>query len=120
MERIFGMQAFAAALVSGVATVLVVTISVTALAETYLDVSLVVGVPIGLFAGILVAVGVSWIADPDRPERTARLTAAVIGFALTYLLVYFIGAPLANLDPLETIVASAGAGVLVVLLFAIR
>ena len=77
---------FGVATAAGVTTFLLVTVAVTSLLERWIDFSAFVGLPAGLFAGLLAFGAVASRLAGAAPARRRGLAGAVTGFAAAFLL----------------------------------
>lgn len=88
-DSVSSLQAFGSALLSGVAGFFVVTAIVTEVAIAWIEFSVLVGLPAGLLAGVLIAGAVYRAGSRGRPGRSQQLAAATVAFAAGFLLVWF-------------------------------
>ncbi len=107
-----GLQTFGAALLAGVATVLVVTIVVTELVADAIEFSLLIGLPAGLIAGVIVGGGVYLAAKKRRPGPALVAASLVMGFAAGFLIAYFIAIVVLDMEVTLAMSIAAGVGVL--------
>ncbi len=115
-----GLQTFGAALLSGVATLLVVTIVVTELIADEIEFSLLVGLPAGLVSGVLVG-GIIYIAANRRRPGVAQVGASlVMGFAAGFMIAYFVAIVVLDIGTVEAMGAGAIVGLLTAVVSLIR
>lgn len=96
---------------AGLATVIIVGVAVTELLQSQIEFSLLVGIPVGLFAGAVVAALVAWGTTEGAPTQRRRVAIAFGAFATSFLAVLAAGVVL----PIGTVLGiTLGIGVGVV------
>ena len=73
------------AFAAGIATFLVVGVTLTELASAWTEFSLFVGLPTGIAAGGLVAAAVAFGLTDDAPSRRRRIAGSIAGFGVGFL-----------------------------------
>lgn len=86
-ESVSSLQSFGSALIAGVATFLVIGVTVTEVAAARVDFSVAVGLPAGLLAAVAVAGIVNAVGSQNRPGWPQRLAGAIVAFSAAYLIV---------------------------------
>ncbi|MGM0604346.1 MAG: hypothetical protein ACQETB_01605 [Halobacteriota archaeon] len=99
--------------VSGLAAFLVVGIAVTAYAERWIEFSVFVGLPAGIFAGAIVAAGVWFGLVGDESAARQRVTGAIVGFAVGFLAALAVAASLLGVPMTLSTIGAAIVGLLV-------
>lgn len=78
-------RSFVAALGAGIAAFLIVGVSVTEFAQTWIEFSLLVGIPAGLAAGAFTAAAVYLGLADDAPARRRRIAGGFAAFGAGFL-----------------------------------
>lgn len=107
------LQSFIAALIAGVSAFVVVAVAVTELTAPTIAFSLLAGIPAGLIAGAVVAIGVYAIHDEAAPARSQRVAGGMMGFAAGFLLAFFVGSTVLELGVLFATGAATVIGLVV-------
>jgi len=76
---------------TGLATFLLVTVTVTELLQSRIEFSLLVGIPAGLVAGAVAGGVVAWGFADGAPERRRRIASSFGAFAMTVLVTIVAG-----------------------------
>lgn len=115
-----GLQTFGASLLAGVATMLVVAIVVTELLADEMEFSLLVGLPTGLIAGLVVG-GLIYLAAKKRHPAPAQTAASlVMGFAAGFMIAYFVAIVVLEFDTIRAMGGAAVVGLVTTVISFIR
>jgi len=97
------------AFAAGIATFLVVGVTLTELASVWTEFSLFVGLPAGIVAGGLVAAAVAFGLTDDTPSRQRRIAGSIAGFGVGFLAAVVAGS-LAGLGVVSAMAIAVGVG----------
>lgn len=111
-----GLQSFSSALLAGVATAIAAAFIGADFAAAAIDTSVIVGIPIGLLAGVVIA-GIVLATSGDAPARAALIATGMLGFAAGLLLTYVGLTRLIAFDELTSVGIGVVVGVLLAALF---
>jgi NO-binding membrane sensor protein with MHYT domain len=104
-------QSIALVLGSGVATFLVVGMTVAELGHHWFGLPILVGLPIGALAGAIAVASVATGLSEQTPPRQRRLTGGFAGFSIGFLLGTAVAAVLLHFDPSSAAAFGAAIGI---------
>jgi undecaprenyl pyrophosphate phosphatase UppP len=101
-----GLKSLSLALVSGIAVFLIVGAAVTEFAQSWIEFSLFLGIPVGLVTGALTAAAVYLGLADDAPVRRRRVAGSFAAFGVGFLIALVVFGWLLNIGVTTALIVS--------------